>query len=355
MIAACHGGTNAAPDSDPAVADAAMSDGAALPPPTFGVGVVTRTYVDTTRPTPANGPAPMLPQRTLATEIWYPAPAATPRPETTNAPLAASGPFPLVVFVHGSGGMRRQSTYLTQGLAAAGYVVMAGDFPLTAMSTPGGVSDLHVEDETGDIKFLANQAVAFAADPADALHGAIDPSAGYTVAGHSTGGTVALLMAFGDDHDPRVRASVDLSGDACFFADGFFRTRTVPVLLLTGTRDLLVPQPDNTRRAYDLAGPPKVFASLVGGFHMGFSDFNIPDELLHAPPVDASFPLAMTLAKYGDGSGCVAVPPSTDPDMDFARQHALTLETVVSYLDQTIRGVATPFPNAPDLVVEHAP
>ncbi len=327
-----------------------------MPPATYGVGVTTRTYVDTSRPTPANGTAPMMPQRTLTTEIWYPAPLGTPGPETKNAPLASGGPFPLVVFVHGSSGSRRQSTFLTQGLAAAGYVVLAADFPLTASSTAGGPSDLHVEDETGDIKFLVDQAVAFTADASDALHGAIDPQAGYSVAGHSTGGTVALLMAYGDAHDARVRASVVMSGDSCFFAESFFRTRSVPILLLTGTRDLLVPQPDNTRRAYDLAGPPKVFASLVGGFHMGFSDYDIPDEIIPGDPTNASSPLAMTLAKYGDGSACLPTPPeSTDADMDFTMQHTLALQMVVAYLDRTIRGLPTPLPSGPSIVVEHDP
>lgn len=357
VIAACSGGgTNPGTDNDASIPrDVAASDTTVMPPATYAVGVTTRTYVDTSRPTPANGTAPMMPQRTLTTEIWYPAPIGTPGPETMNAPLASGGPFPLVVFVHGSNGWRRQSTYLTQGLAAAGYVVMAADFPLTWMGTPGGESELHIEDETGDVKFLADQATAFTADPSDALHGSIDPQAGYSVVGHSSGGAVAYLMAFGDAHDPRVRASVPLSGDSCFFADGFFRTRSVPVLLVTGTRDLLVPQPDNTKRAYDLAGAPKAFASLVGGFHMGFSDIDIPDEALHAPPLDGTFPIAMTLAKYGNGAGCVPVQQSSDPDMDFMRQHALTLQVVSAYLDRTIRGLGTPLPSGPDIVVEHSP
>jgi predicted dienelactone hydrolase len=323
-------------------------------PPAFGVGVTTRTFVDTSRPTPANGDAPMKPQRTLVTEIWYPAPASTPSPETMDAPLSPGGPFPLVVFVHGSLSNRRQSTFLTQGLAAAGYVVVAADFPLTADSTDGGSSDLHVEDETGDIKFLSDKAAAFTADASDALHGAIDPQAGYAVVGHSTGGTVALLMAFGDNHDDRVRASVVISGDSCFFADGFFQTRSVPLLVLTGSRDLLVPPPDNSQRTYDLAGAPKVSASIVGGFHMGFTDYDIPDDVLGLDPTDATSDLAVTLNHYGNGAACAAPAPSSDTDIDFDAQHGLATKMITAYLDQ-LRSINTPFPNAPALVVEHAP
>src|SRR5262245_13006042 len=107
------------------IAACGTSTGDTPPPTGNGVGVVTRSYVDTSRPTPANGTAPAKPQRDLTTEIWYPAAAGTAGPETTGAQLASGGPFPLVVFVHGSLSGRRQSTFLTQGLAAAGYVVMA--------------------------------------------------------------------------------------------------------------------------------------------------------------------------------------------------------------------------------------
>src|SRR5262249_32746799 len=154
----------------------------------------------------------------------------------------------------------------------------------TALSTPGGSSDLHVEDETGDVKFLADQAAALT----DTLKGAVDPKAGYSVVGHSTGGTVALLMAYGHAHDDRVRATVPISADSCFFAESFFKTRSVPILALTGSNDLLVPPPDNIERTYGLAAPPKVFAELVGGSHMGFTDFPLDDADLGLTPTDAS-------------------------------------------------------------------
>src|SRR5580765_5928473 len=65
------------------------------PPGSFGVGVQTKTFIDTSRPTPAHGLAPLSPQRKLVTEIWYPAAPGTPGPETANAPIASGGPFPL--------------------------------------------------------------------------------------------------------------------------------------------------------------------------------------------------------------------------------------------------------------------
>src|SRR4029453_19518247 len=38
----------------------------------YAVGVTSKTFVDSTRPTDANGRAPALPTRTLLTAIYYP-------------------------------------------------------------------------------------------------------------------------------------------------------------------------------------------------------------------------------------------------------------------------------------------
>ena len=52
------------------------SSGAATNPPAqtvHAVGLLTETFVDTTRPTPASGPNPRRSSRTLITTILYPA------------------------------------------------------------------------------------------------------------------------------------------------------------------------------------------------------------------------------------------------------------------------------------------
>jgi hypothetical protein len=58
----------------------------------YRVGMRTATFVDDTRPTPAFGGSPPAPNRTVLTDIWYPA-AGNP-----------DGPFPLVVYNHGQQG-----------------------------------------------------------------------------------------------------------------------------------------------------------------------------------------------------------------------------------------------------------
>jgi dienelactone hydrolase len=326
------------------------------------VGVTTRRWIDTTRDTPANGDAGAHTGRNLPTEIWYPALGAPDMGDIRDAPPDRSaGPFPIVLFVHGSSGTARQSTFLTRALASAGYLVAAADFPLTAFTTPGGPSDLHVDDQLGDLTFLANQLTAANTESSDLLAGVID-TAHYVVAGHSTGGTVALLAAYAPDiHDARFAGAAALAPCACFFATTFFTTRTVPLLVIAGTEDHFVPITDNGERAYTLAGPPKDLVALVGGTHLYFTDLRIADDTLMPTPTTGEDAIAMALARYNGGTGC-DMPPSFpgDPPMSFDARHRHTIEWVTAFADATLRNrqegiAALRARNESDLHIQHAP
>jgi dienelactone hydrolase len=325
--------------------DSAASDAGGILP----VGVTTRTWVDTTRPTPANGSAPSQASRTLVTEIWYPTSATEPStPSVRDAPLAPGGPYPLVLLVHGSSSGRTLYTYLTIALAKAGYVVAAADFPLTALDTPGGESDLHVSDQVGDLSFLCDQLTAAGKDASDPLHGAVT-GATYAVVGHSTGGAVAELAAFaGDDtlvtHDPRVAAIVPLSGDACMFDASFFRSRTVPVFAIGASNDLFVRLPNSGQWVFDSTSPPHLLADIVGGQHIFFTDVTLLDDSdLNPVPTGPTSPLAVTLQAYGDAGECLPEPPpGTAPLLTGATQHALVVQLVTAYLDAQLRGNGAP-------------
>ncbi len=309
------------------------------------VGITTRTWIDTSRATPANGTAAAVSSRTLVTDIWYPTSApGVGNPTIQDAPLAPGGPYPLVLLVHGSSSGRDVSTFLTIALAHAGYVVAAADFPLTSLNTPGGSSDLHVSDQVGDLSFLCDQLKAAAADATDVLHGAVDGSS-YAVVGHSTGGAVAELAAFaGDDplvtHDPRVAAIVPLSGDACMFDPPFFHNRSVPVFVIGASNDLFVRFANSGRWVFDNTAAPHLAAELIGGQHMYFTDLTFfQDAELDPVPTDPTSPLAMTLQLYGDAGACLPEPPpGTATPLTPAMQHELVIQLVTAYLDAEMRG-----------------
>jgi predicted dienelactone hydrolase len=332
----------------PASLDLALPANADLALPSVAVGVTTRTFVDNTRPTPVNGTAAAQPNRTLVTEIWYPtAGAVNATVATRDAPLLAGGPYPLVLFVHGSSSSRTVYSYLTIGLASAGYVVAAADFPLTSLATPGGASDLHVTDEVGDLSFLADQLKAASVDAADALHAAVD-GLHYAVVGHSTGGAVAELAAFAPNdaaitHDARVSAIVPLSGDACMFNAQFFKSRSVPTFVIGASDDLFVPVADNGQWLFDNTNAPHLMAKLIGAQHVYYTDFPLPDALAGPVPTGPTSPLATTLAAYGDASECLPVPAaSNDPAMDFGVEHTYVLQLVTAYLDAQLRQSPAP-------------
>jgi pimeloyl-ACP methyl ester carboxylesterase len=204
-------------------------------------------------------------------------------------------------------------------------VAAAADFPLTALDTPGGASDWHVEDQLGDLRFLADQFQA----------------GSYAVVGHSTGGTVALLSAQAPSpHDDRVRAAAVLSGDSCFLRESTFRTRALPMLYVGATRDLLVPAPSNVARAFSLSQPPRVLATLLGGTHLFFTDFALPDDALGPPsPTTPAAPLAQTLGAWAAGDACEPVPPpGTEAPLPIDAQHVLTARVVTAFLDEQFRG-----------------
>jgi predicted dienelactone hydrolase len=256
-----------------------------------------------------------------------------------DAPIDQAGaPYPLVLFVHGSFSSRVTSKFLLESIARAGYVVAAADFPLTATSTAGGSSDLHVADQRDDLEFLANQIGAMVTGGGD-WAGAVDATR-YVVAGHSTGGAVALVALYAPDrHDARVAGGIAMASDACFFGDSFFRTRELPLLVLAGSDDHLVPAETNTARAYALAGAPKVSAEFVGGKHLGFTNLNLNEDTLGLTPTTTSSDLAVALQAYGGGTGCEPFPPpSSDAPMALDEQRTRTSAWVAAFVDRVLTG-----------------
>ncbi len=327
---------------DIASQDALSADTAELPvDPTWAVATWSADWTDTARSTPANGDAAAHAGRHLPVQVWYPTEQLAGQSAAMLAPVA-KGVFGVVLFVHGSSGTPKVYSGLCKRLAAFGYIVVAADFPLTSLLTDGGPSDWHVADQTGDLRFLADQVLGTGI-PAW-LAGHVDPAAGYAVVGHSTGGTVALLAAYrSDEHDKRLRAVVDMSGDSCFFAPEFFATRSVPLLAMGATLDALVPAANNPARAFEFAQEPAFLVLLRGGTHLQMTDMAM-DDPADASPTGLDDPLAQTLAAWGVNGSCRPVPPlGNDPQLGHDQQRDLAAQVSALFLKAYLSGMHTPF------------
>jgi len=218
--------------------------------------------------------------RVFPCEIWYPVagppsaapPGAGPRAgglaEQRDAP-AQPGEHPVAVFSHFSGGGRRTATYLTTHLASHGYAVAAMDHSeliAPELGPRAGESaaerarriDAVIASRVPDVRLLLSALTG--PRPIAGLEGiGLDPEL-IAVAGHSFGGWTALAAP---ESDPRVRAVVALApGGSSRPVPGvlpltlaFGWKRVVPLLILTGDRDVPVPL-DGVQEVFGRAPSP---------------------------------------------------------------------------------------------------
>lgn len=234
--------------------------------------------------------------RTLTVEVWYPAEGSERGVENypfedflperfgelartlggfestaqRDAPARTNEEFPLVLFSHGSGGVRVQSTFLTVHLASHGYVVAAPDH------VGNTLADL-LNDGSLDLQKLGESLID---RPLDLLaliepvseQFSVDPSRIGT-SGHSFG-AVASLRAAG--LDPRVTAVVS-QAPASHLATWIdverpFEELGIPIMIQEAAMDATLPPDTNTRTFLPLMRDPAYYLSLTRGGHFTFSD-----------------------------------------------------------------------------------
>ena len=181
-----------APDAEPVLEWTSPEDWGPL-----DVGALTIKWVD------ARG-------KDMVAEVWYPA-----RPEADETPdpypplgLAGEairyadadmrfGPYPLVAFSHGYGGIRFQSIYLTEFLASHGFVVVS---PQHRHNTFLDLNDEHLVDVTvqrpGDVIETVDELMRLASSPGDLLSGMVEDER-YAMVGHSFGGLTSMMVGGG--------------------------------------------------------------------------------------------------------------------------------------------------------------
>lgn len=181
---------------------------------------------------------------------------------------AGFGPFPIVVLVHGGGftsGSRAATVPTARMLQAEGIIGVAPSYrlspPVPAPTDPGRVHHpVHTDDVATVVRWAADNAAALRADPD-----------GIVLLGHSSGTTIATLLAFAPGY--LERAGVD-------------RSRIAGVLRLDGhTSDFTtyVPrdQPHDNASIVSIFGDDRarLYPAIVGTDGDGQPIYDVPDPL----------------------------------------------------------------------------
>ncbi|MEM7154713.1 MAG: hypothetical protein AAF799_17825 [Myxococcota bacterium] len=289
---------------DPAGPDAAP-DPARMGP--YPVGVMTVELLDDSRPDDDGQP------RRLVTELWYPAvEAARDQPgyvyteedlltEEARAqiegklevelateavrdadPRDTGEQFPIVLFSHGSSGVRMQSTFLTVFLASHGYVVAAPDHAGNTLSDAvlAGEQSTEAQFESlglrpDDMGFvLAHLQGLGAEDPL----GAIVDGERVGMSGHSFGALTTLRM-LGQDRPIDVAVAQAPPGYEVTWFGALANEPediTIPVMLQVGEVDATT-TPEDADTIYSRMTAPRSRLTVREGGHFTFSDMCVLD------------------------------------------------------------------------------
>jgi len=294
------------------------------------------------------------PGRTLTADVWYPADPASvagtaksvyaiPGASYTSSvaydapPVAGGGPFPLIVYSHGAGGQRFVSTYLTEALAARGYVVVAADhtgntaldqFTNTTLP-PAEIVRLRPVDIRAEIDTVK----AAAADPANPFAGKVDTTR-VGLVGHSAGGTGVLMTAAGagaSSAPTNVRAVVGLGAYVDPVSDAELKRVTEPVMLISGTLDDVTPIKTETERAWKtMPGGPFYRVDLRGAGHQSYSDVCYYAQLVAARPTLPKVLADAITARTSDAC--------TPRFLPIATAHTLIDRYTIGFFDRYVKG-----------------
>ena len=285
-------------------------------------------------------------RETATTAVWYPT-YSEPRSYTykgaddhesmvaMDAPLAAGGPYPLIIFAHGGYGSGYDSAFLMEYLVGRGYIAVALDYKDTkpfdyeeqvafARIKEGNVepkarvlrvASLLVDEMNQDREllywylathrldpttFIINKMHEFNGDPDSIFYQAIDEEA-VGICGHSLGGLTSegMIGAYPDQAftDDRIKAALILSAPTYPFEQTIGNI-DIPIMFMVGDNDETTLGAEFRRRlAYDLANPPKYMAFLQDATHFAFTNRVCGEAPLYIAM--ESNPQANAICRYG--------------------------------------------------------
>jgi predicted dienelactone hydrolase len=254
---------------------------------------------------------------TITVAIWYPTDAEASEHiyggpvkgsvALDAAPLAEGGPWPLFVYSHGYGGGGIAAAFLTERLAANGWIVAAPDhhdadvgvrirtghqanidrFGLLRSATEISVS----APETRD-KFLYRldelKAVIAGVTALDDFDGAVDTDT-IALGGHSFGGftVLGLAGAIAEYADPRVKAVVLFSSGAgayLYTPEELARVK-VPTVYFLGARERAQRRAEATMeelavKMFSAFSPPKYLLEVRWANHFSFNERFVDDRFV---------------------------------------------------------------------------
>jgi dienelactone hydrolase len=303
LAAACSSDPDGATDASPTTEDTSATDAPA--PATTEAAVTTTEPPDTTPETTeapevevtpadlaARGPyAVGVTTRTLPegglVEIWYPADESSAGgtvsyrvrdflppgvgdlitadiddsftiEATRDAPAAADGPFPIVLYSHGAIGFRLQASHIAEHLASWGIVTASTDHASRNLSNSLAGTRDGQPIATDEIRSMRTYLTTLADDPI--LGAAIDDDR-VALGGISAGGATAAEVAVDDG----ILGYVS-------YASGLRETvADVPSLFMAGELDQIV-DPSRSQEAFERAAAPSWFWLFEGTGHGGFND-----------------------------------------------------------------------------------
>lgn len=283
----------------------------------YKVGVTTWKLTDETRKGKDGKPRP------LVIEVWYPT-VNKPEPKTMDvfdvlkdappatlaklkevmkdgetltlkhqayrdsAPLKGQGKYPVILFSHGSGGIRYQSVYQTAFLASHGYIVASADHEGNTLynlvvdedaRNAGGMIQAAV-DRPLDVKFVYNELKKRTADEKSPFHNLINTDV-VGVTGHSFGGMTSVMMTFHLFKEGVLKAIAPQTPHTSLTsAQGVTaqHLRPVPIMVLGSKEDKTL---DYTKEQYDFyklaikedyMRADRYMVTLNRGGHYNFSD-----------------------------------------------------------------------------------